>query len=120
MTYNIESELDRALDEWESRHARAAARHNVARGVFRSHRERVDLRAAHPLKRRRLMFRGSGLTRAELSSRSTVSEKTIQDIENNGALGSDQTWERLARALAEPGEATGRARQVIDPNHVHA
>jgi hypothetical protein len=119
MTYNIESELDRALDEWESKHARATTRRKIARSVFEARRDAIDLRSAHPLARRRLTFREVGLSVPELATRALVSESTIKALEA-GAAGSDLTWERLARALAEPGEATGRARQVIDPSHVPA
>lgn len=119
MTYNIESELDRALDDWETKTARATTRSKIARGVFEARRNHVDLRKAHPLKRRRLTFRETGLSVPELAARALVSESTIKAIEA-GEGGSDLTFERLARALAEPGEATGRARQVIDPNYVHA
>ena len=119
MTYNLETELDRLLDEHDAKHARATTRGKIARGVFEARRDRVDLRKAHPLKRRRLTFREEGLSIPELAARALVAESTIKAIEA-GDGGSDLTWERLARALAEYGEATGRVRQIIDPNYVPA
>jgi hypothetical protein len=118
MTYNIESELDRLMDEHDAKTARAETRGRIARGVFEARRDRVDLAKATPLKRRRLTFRDVGLSVPELADRAAVAESTIRALES-GESGSDLTWTRLARALAEPGEQTGRVRQVIDPNFIH-
>jgi len=118
MTY-IESELDRLIDEHDAKAGRAVTRAKIARGVFEARRATVDLSKAAPLQRRRLTFRDVGLSVPELAERSTVAESTIRALEA-GESGSDATWTRLARALAEPGEQTGRVRQVIDPNHVPA
>lgn len=117
MTYNLESELDRLLDEHDARAARAETRQRIARGVFESRRERVDLAKATPLKRRRLLFRDVGLSVPELAERSTVAESTIRALES-GDTGSDATWTRLARALAEPGEPVRRTLEVINPHYV--
>lgn len=119
MSTNLETELDRLLDEHDAKAARAVTRAKIARGVFEARRANVDLAKATPLQRRRLTFRDVGLSVPELAERATVAESTIRALEA-GEGGSDLTWTRLARALAEPGEQTGRVRQILDPNHIPA
>lgn len=95
--------------------ARESGRSRVAQGTYRAKRARalVDP-GAHPLRKARLTFgvNGGGLTISELSSRSTVAESVIQDIESNNAQATDRTWERLSRALGLP-------RHHLDPRNVY-
>ena len=96
----IVTELDRLLDEHDSRARASERRRNLSRGVYESHRRRAlaDYASLHPLKRRRLTFRHDGLTVEELADRALVAASTIRALEN-GEPGSDSTWNRLARAL---------------------
>jgi len=95
----IETELDRLIDLHDSRAKAAETRRRLSRGVYASHRRRaLDDPSAHPLRRRRLTFRGEGLTLQELAERALVSERTLRELEG-GSGGSDLTWARVARAL---------------------
>ncbi len=91
----ILTDLDRALD----RHDALSDREKRSRRAFQAHRRKalVD-ETTHPLRKTRLTFRGDGLTVAELSERSTVSESLIRAIEAGGPA-SDATFVRLMRAL---------------------
>lgn len=106
----IITDLDAALDSWDHQ-INGRGRNRMRDGVFNARRARALANpSTHPLRRRRLTFRGDGLTVDELAERSTVSARTIKRAEAGESV-SDVSWIRLARALEV-------RRAVIDPRHI--
>lgn len=100
--------------EQRARVREAAAKRKRRPGRTQSHRTRERLSRAvylhkraealadpqcHPLRRRRLTFRGEGLTLKALAARALVSHDTIQKIEVRSTCPERLTLKRLAKAL---------------------
>lgn len=113
-------ELALALEAHRGITPPADLRSPISNGVFNaSKRKRLADRATcTKLELRRLHWHG-GLTREELGSRSTVAERVIAAAEAGESI-SDHSWQRLATALALPGESPFAVRKVIDPTWVSA
>lgn len=106
----IDGPLDAAIDAWTARTATGRR----SRSAYRGHRRRALADpSAHPLRRRRLTFRGDGIDVQTLSERSTVAPSVIHAIEQGRETGSDRTWQRLSLALSVE-------RHVIDPSCIKA
>lgn len=101
--------LDAAMFAWEDAKRAREQCATRSKAAALGHRRRVLADPdAHPLARTRAT---KNLTVAELSARSTVSERTIRAIEA-GERASDATWTRLCLGLG------GERRERIDPHHV--